>query len=97
MSAEELTKILAINKIVVTTATKTLEQLGLTVVNGMVKLTIIRISGTTIYWNFGAAATTSTAPVPSGGASFGSDPVNVGLLQFIVASGTEDMTVIQEG
>ncbi len=83
------------DEIEVATASKTLEELGITLYANLKCLTLIPASAG-IFWADGEA-TAGVNPLPSRGVEIKTTKIMASTREFIVVSGTIKMQVIQEG
>ena len=81
--------------VTVNTVSKTLEGLGITLQDNVKRVTIIP-DGTGIYWADGTASS-SSAPFPVGGLEIYCRKASIQGHEFVTASGTVNMQVLQEG
>ncbi len=81
---------------IVTTTSRTLEQMGVTLNAALTRVTLIPDS-IGIYWANGTATSTSSAKLPDASIEIDCSKDTIATREFVVASGTVKMMVMQEG
>ena len=94
-SIEALNLLSGPNYISVDTVSKTLVTLGITLNDNVKKVTLVP-DGSGIFWKDGTV-TVNDAPLPVGGVEITCRKNSIATREFIVASGTVKMQVVQEG
>jgi hypothetical protein len=94
--AMERTLLAGPDYVTVTTSSQTLEELlGTALDDDITVITLIPVSAG-IFWADGTA-TASSSPLPTGGIALGCRKAAIDTREFITASGTVKMAVVQEG